>query len=77
VVAARAEGEAVELRFSRGGSEPDDEEQRRFFEPFASDDKALALATVYGFVRQCGGTIVLERASGGAEVVLRLPRAVP
>lgn len=76
-VAARADGEAVELRFSRRGSEPDDEARRRFFEPFASEDKALTLATVYGFVRQCGGTIVLERAPGGAEVVLRLPRAVP
>jgi two-component system, cell cycle sensor histidine kinase and response regulator CckA len=74
-VAARADGDAIEVRFSRRGPEPDDEARRRFFEPFASEDKALGLATVYGFVRQCGGTIVLERAPGGAEVVLRLPRA--
>jgi signal transduction histidine kinase len=74
-VAARADDDMVEVRFSRGGPEPDDEAARRFFEPFASEDKALGLATVYGFVRQSGGTIVLERARGGADVVLRLPRA--
>jgi two-component system, cell cycle sensor histidine kinase and response regulator CckA len=77
IVAARADGDAVEVRFSRRGPEPDDETRRRFFEPFASEDQALGLATVYGFVRQCGGTIVLERAPGGADVVLRLPRAAP
>jgi signal transduction histidine kinase len=76
-VQARAAGDAVELRFSYGGPEPDDDARRRFFEPFSSEDKALGLATVYGFVRQSGGTIVLERAPGGAEVVLSLPRVVP
>jgi signal transduction histidine kinase len=75
-VSAHGDGDAVELRVSQPGREADDETQRRFFEPFASDDNVVGLATVYGFVRQSGGTIALEPApDGGAVVVVRLPRA--
>jgi signal transduction histidine kinase len=75
-LSASADGDVVELRVSRPGAEADGSARRRFFEPFASEDEPLSLAAVYGFVRQSGGTIVLEAApSGGAVVVLRLPRA--
>ena len=74
-VAARADGDLVELRFTSVGPEPDEQTSRRFFEPFATEDDALGLAAVYGFVRQSGGTIALDRTGVGAEVVLRLPRA--
>jgi signal transduction histidine kinase len=74
-VSARRDGEVVELRFSRPGPGPDEVTRRRFFEPFAAEDRRLELAVVYGFVRQSGGTISLEPAPDGAAIVLRLPRA--
>jgi two-component system, cell cycle sensor histidine kinase and response regulator CckA len=70
-VAARRDGDVVELRIDRLGDEVDD----RAFEPFASEDDALGLATVYGFVRQSGGSIDLAATPGGAAVILRFPRA--
>ena len=74
-VSATGEGDVVELRISQGERGLDAEGRRRFFEPFADVDDELGLATVYGFVRQSGGTIEVEPASdGGTVIVLRLPR---
>ena len=74
-VAAQADGDVVELRVIRPEEATDDEARRRFFEPFVHDDAAFDLATVYGFVRQSGGTVALEPAPDGGAVVVRLPRA--
>lgn len=74
-VSARGDGDFVELRVSRPEWGSDEVGCGRFFEPFASEDRRLDLAAVYGFARQSGGTIAVEPAPDGAAVVLRLPRA--
>ncbi len=74
-ISARRDGDVVELRLGRPGADPDEVTRRRFFEPFAGEDRRLELAAVYGFVRQSGGTVSLEPAPDGAVIVLRLPLA--
>jgi signal transduction histidine kinase len=69
-VTARADGNTVEMRVTRPGGAT----TRRAFEPFASEDDTFGLSTVYGFVRQSGGSVDLTATPGGSVVVLRFPR---
>jgi signal transduction histidine kinase len=74
-------GEYVELAVADSGSGMPPEVQTRAFEPFFTTKHpgkgtGLGLSTIYGFVRQSGGTAVIESESDvGTTVYLYLPRA--
>jgi two-component system cell cycle sensor histidine kinase/response regulator CckA len=75
-------GEYVRISVSDTGVGIPDDVLGHIFEPFFTTKAAgagtgLGLATVYGIVRQAGGFVEVESASGcGAEVALLLPSAV-
>ncbi len=78
-------GRYVTIKVSDSGKGIAREDIGRIFEPFFSTKKetpgagtGLGLATVYGIVRQTGGFILVDSASGrGAEFTIYLPRIVP
>jgi PAS domain S-box-containing protein len=73
-------GAYVRIRVRDSGTGMSAETASRAFEPFFTtkpfgSGSGLGLAMVYGFVRQSGGALHLESASGtGTEVTLYLPR---
>jgi signal transduction histidine kinase len=73
-VAARVDGDMVEIVLPYADAA--DEEARRAFEPYSAEheERPLALAVVWGFVRQSGGMIDVEGTGRGAVVTIRLPR---
>lgn len=76
-----ASGEYVELAVADNGSGMPDEVKNRAFEPFYTTKEAgkgtgLGLSTIYGFVRQSGGTVTIDTEVGtGTTIRLFLPRA--
>ncbi len=72
--------EHVHLTVTDDGPGMDEATRARVFEPFFSTKKmgkgsGLGLATAYGFVKQSGGTIRVERgSSGGTTFSIHLPR---
>jgi signal transduction histidine kinase len=78
----RAPGDYAQLTMADTGPEIPPQDQPHVFEPFYSSrphgrGTGLGLAAVYGIVAQSGGTIdVRSRSEGGAEFVIRLPRAL-
>jgi signal transduction histidine kinase/DNA-binding response OmpR family regulator len=77
-----APGRLVVLKVSDEGIGMDEETQRHIFEPFFSTKgkgkgAGLGLSLVYGIVRQAGGTVSVESASGhGSTFTLAFPRAL-
>jgi signal transduction histidine kinase len=73
-------GDYVALTLADSGSGIDAETLSRVFEPFFTTKEAgkgtgLGLSQVYGFARQCGGTVVIRSTLGeGTSVTLYLPR---
>jgi signal transduction histidine kinase len=78
----RAPGDYAELTMADTGPEIPIPDQPHVFEPFYSSrpqgrGTGLGLAAVHGIVTQSGGTIdVRSGPAGGAEFVIRLPRAL-
>ena len=71
----------VEVRIGDNGPGMDGEQAARIFEPFfttKSKGTGLGMALAQRFVEAHGGTIAVGRSSsGGAELVISLPRRVP
>lgn len=70
----------IGLRHS-GGPRPSGD-PASFFEPFGSLEQpslgtGLALATMYGFVRQSGGAVVVEPAASGVSLRIYFPAGAP
>lgn len=73
-------GEHIEITVHDTGLGMDEETQRHAFEPFfttkgVGDGSGLGMATVYGVVRQSGGSVVIDSSPGkGTAVHVYLPR---
>ena len=74
-------GDYVQISVTDTGTGMDEATRTRMFEPFFTtkpygQGTGLGLSTVYGFVRQCGGSVsVLSTPGEGTSVELLLPRA--
>lgn len=73
-------GEHIEISVHDTGIGMDEETQRHAFEPFfttkgVGEGSGLGMATVYGVVRQSGGSVVIDSSPGsGTAVHVYLPR---
>jgi signal transduction histidine kinase len=71
----------VELSVADDGCGMGDETQSHMFEPYFSKKPAghgIGLSTVYGIVKRCDGTILVESApDAGTMVRVALPSAPP
>jgi signal transduction histidine kinase len=76
-------GEHIEITVRDTGVGMDDETRRHVFEPFYTTKgfgkgSGLGMATVYGVVRQSGGSVVIDSSPGeGTAVHVYLPRVPP
>jgi two-component system sensor histidine kinase HydH len=77
-----ANEEAACLRIADSGNGVEEAMKQKIFEPFVStraNGTGLGLSVVRSMVQQVGGAITCERSKtlGGAEFLLRMPRAMP
>ena len=79
-IAARVDGQALEIRFHDNGPGIAPEHLPRMFEPFfttkpVGKGTGLGLSISYGIVERHGGTLTAaNHPAGGAELTVRLPR---